>query len=136
MSLPDHPITFEIDGDGGILPARVATPLAVVLNELLQNAVDHAYPTDLDLSSQPGRVVVQIERDDKALRLAVVDDGVGLPEGFELETTTGLGLSIVRTLVTTELAGEIEISRGSGVGSRPGTTVTLSVTVEATEDEP
>ena len=44
MISPEHPIRFEVEGDGGILPAGVATPLAVVLNELLQNAVDHAYP--------------------------------------------------------------------------------------------
>ncbi|HEX8803337.1 MAG TPA: histidine kinase N-terminal domain-containing protein [Acidimicrobiales bacterium] len=131
MSSPDHPISFEIEGDGGILPAAVATPLAVVLNELLQNAVDHAYPRELDLSEAPGRVVVDITRDDRTLRLKVSDDGIGLPEGFELDTATGLGLSIVRTLVTTELAGEIEITRGIGPGDRPGTTVALTVQVEA-----
>jgi len=40
---PDHPIEIKITGDAGNLPATVATPLAVVLNELLQNVVDHAY---------------------------------------------------------------------------------------------
>jgi two-component sensor histidine kinase len=127
MSSPDHPIAFEVEGDGGILPARVATPLAVVLNELLQNAVDHAYPRELDLSEEPGRVVVAIAREHSTLRLRVADEGVGLPEGFDLEHTTGLGLSIVRTLVTTELAGGIELTRGDGSADRPGTTAELVV---------
>jgi two-component sensor histidine kinase len=130
MTSPDHPIVVDIEGDGGILPARVATPLAVVLNELLQNASDHAFPPDLDLSGAPGRVLVEIKRDDATLRLDVVDDGVGLPEGFELEKATGLGLSIVRTLVTTELSGDIRVSRGHGRGDRPGTVVSLSVHIE------
>src|SRR5690606_20958673 len=116
MISPDHPIRFDVQGDGGVLPAGVATPLAVVLNELLQNAVDHAYPTELDLTSEPGRVSVVIERDGQALTLRVTDDGVGLAEGFDAETSTGLGLSIVRTLVTSDLSGEISIRRAGGGG--------------------
>ena len=136
MSTPERPILVDIQGDGGILPARVATPLAVVLNELLQNASDHAFPADLPLSEQePGRVVVEIKRDDDtSLRLDVSDNGVGLPDGFELEKATGLGLSIVRTLVTTELSGGIEVRRGQGGGGRPGTVVSLSVRIEG--DDP
>ena len=42
-SSPDLAIHFVVDGDAGELPGEVATPLAVVLNELMQNAVDHAF---------------------------------------------------------------------------------------------
>ncbi len=135
MISPEHPIRFDVDGDGGILPAGVATPLAVVLNELLQNAVDHAYPQELDLSGTPGQVRVEIARDGRMLRLRVADDGVGLPPGFQLDQSTGLGLSIVRTLVTGDLAGEISIAPGRGDGDRPGTEVALSVAVDAARDD-
>jgi two-component sensor histidine kinase len=135
MISPEHPIRFDVDGDGGILPAGVATPLAVVLNELLQNAVDHAYPQELDLTGTPGQVRVEIARDGRMLRVRVSDDGVGLPPGFQLDQSTGLGLSIVRTLVTGDLAGEISIAPGSGDGDRPGTEVALSVAVDAARDD-
>src|SRR5919106_1591593 len=135
MISPEHPIRFEVQGDGGILPASVATPLAVVLNELLQNAVDHAYPHELELAGTPGRVRVEIERDGRWLRLRVADDGVGLPPGFDLDRSTGLGLSIVRTLVTGDLSGDISIARGRGDGDRPGTEVALSVAVDATNED-
>jgi two-component system, sensor histidine kinase PdtaS len=135
MISPEHPIRFEVEGDGGILPASVATALAVVLNELLQNAVDHAYPPELDLTGFPGRVRVTIDRDGRLLRLRVTDDGVGLPPGFQLDSATGLGLSIVRTLVTGDLSGEISIATGRGDGSRPGTEVALSVAVDATRED-
>jgi two-component sensor histidine kinase len=135
MISPEHPIRFEVEGDGGILPASVATPLAVVLNELLQNAVDHAYPAELDLTETPGRVRVAIERDGRLLRLRVSDDGVGLPPRFELDRTTGLGLSIVRTLVAGDLSGDISITPGRGDAGRPGTQVALSVAVDATRDD-
>ena len=52
---PEHTIRFVVEGDGGILPASVATSLAVVLNELLQNAVDHAYPRELAQGHEAAR---------------------------------------------------------------------------------
>src|SRR3546814_18002561 len=58
---------------------------------------------------------------------SVEDDGVGLPHGFELADATGLGLSIVRTLVQSELVGQIAMRRGPGLYPRPGTRVDLEV---------
>jgi len=133
MSSPDHPVTFQVEGDAGVLPATVATPLSVVLNELLQNALDHAFPDELDLQTTPGSVVVTLQNDGERLRATVVDDGVGLPDGFALEAATGLGLSIVRTLVTTELVGVISMATGDGGGERPGTVVQLDVPVAERE---
>jgi two-component system, sensor histidine kinase PdtaS len=134
MITSDHPVHFEVEGDGGVLPAATATPLAVVLNELLQNAVDHAYPAELDLSERPGKVRVTIDRDGRSLSLRVADDGVGLPPGFEADAVGGLGLSIVRTLVTSDLTGEFSIVSGDGAGERRGTTVSLTVPIDL-EDE-
>jgi two-component sensor histidine kinase len=99
----DRPVRFTLQGDGGRIPAAIATPLSVVLTELLQNAVDHGFPED----SEGGSVIVQLENGGHELRLCVVDDGRGVAAGFRLEDATGLGLSIVRTLVTTELDGSI-----------------------------
>ena len=60
------------------------------------------------------------------LHVTVVDDGVGLPEAFDLDGSTSLGLSIVRTLVESELDGQLEMGAGpGGVGTR----VTLDVPV-------
>jgi two-component sensor histidine kinase len=133
MASPDRPIRVTVEGDGGMLPAGIATPLAVVLNELFQNAVEHAYPEGFDLGDHEAHVLVEIDRQDDKLAVRVADDGAGLPDGFDLDTSTGLGLSIVRTLVTTELGGEIDISRGEGGGERPGTVVTLALPIQAKE---
>jgi two-component system, sensor histidine kinase PdtaS len=122
-----------VEGDAGFLPATVATPLSVVLNELLQNAIDHAFPAEVDLQAQPGRVVVKLANDGVRLQATVTDDGVGILEDFSLEAVTGLGLSIVRTLVTSELVGTISLERGSGEGARPGTIVRLDVPVAERE---
>lgn len=110
LQSPDRPVRFRVIGDGGKLPAHVATPLAVVLTELLQNAVDHAF-VEMVLP-RPGSVVIVLSNDSRVLAVTVVDDGKGLPEDFSLDSSTSLGLSIVRTLVTTELAGTI-VMRGA-----------------------
>jgi two-component sensor histidine kinase len=132
MSSPDRPVRFSVEGDGGILRAEIATPSSVVLNEVLQNAIDHAYPPDrVDLAGSPGQVKVELSNDGTTLSVLVADDGVGVPEDFDLETSTGLGLSIVKTLVGTELGGTITIRRGDGPPGRPGTVVCLDLPVAA-----
>jgi two-component sensor histidine kinase len=122
---PDEPVYFKVTGDAGELPAQLATPLAVVLTEALQNVVDHAYGGGD--ASGPGQVVIDLANDGSELRVRVMDDGGGLPPGFSVETSTGLGLSIVRTLVTTELGGTIELYSGDGPGGRTGTIVDIRV---------
>jgi two-component system, sensor histidine kinase PdtaS len=129
MSSDDRPVRFQVEGDAGVLPAEVATPASVVLNELLQNAIDHAFPDDLDLQAAPGRVTVSLSNDGEQLRARVVDDGVGLTPDFDLDSATGLGLSIVRTLVTSELMGTITLQRGEGPPDRPGTVVEVDIPV-------
>ncbi len=109
LQSPDRPVRFRVQGDGGRLPAITATPLSVVLTELLQNAVDHAFGGPGAVTV--GTVVVEMHNTGSELTVRVTDDGQGLPDGFELESATGLGLSIVRTLVTTELAGTIRMRR-------------------------
>jgi two-component sensor histidine kinase len=112
----DRPVTFQAKGDGGRLPATIATPLSVVILELLQNAVDHGFPE----GSAGGAVVVLLAHDEDELRIQVINNGIALSADFDFAKATGLGLSIVRTLVTTELAGTIEMrqaTQADGVSS-------------------
>src|SRR5919206_1406811 len=111
---PERRIRFHVEGDPGDLPAEVATPLAVVLTELLQNAVEHGFP-DLGAGEvREGSVTVRLGREGDEAVVDVRDNGVGLPPDFSAERSTGLGLSIVRTLVTSELAGSITMKNDSG----------------------
>jgi two-component sensor histidine kinase len=124
-SSPDMRIRFVVAGDAGELPGEVATPLAVVLNELMQNAVDHAFAEGVS----EGKVDVLLGRDDDHVTMEVRDTGAGLPDRFSLEESRGLGLTIVQALVTGELGGSIEMRSDHGTSVR----VTVPVAVPRVE---
>ncbi|MEA2901119.1 MAG: two-component system, sensor histidine kinase PdtaS [Actinomycetota bacterium] len=143
----ERPVRLEVQGDAGELRAEIATPLAVVLTELLQNAVQHGFPTDdsavhhtnmsepLDGEAAParqvGRVVVSFANDGSELLVRVRDDGVGLPDGFTMHGPR-LGLLIVRTLVTTDLGGTIDMWSDNGTVVELRVPVSAGTAVEAT----
>ena len=102
---PDRPVTIRFVGDGPTLPAGVSSSLAVVLTELLQNAVEHGYPP----GTEGGRVTIELQTTSDGLIVRVHDDGVGLPEGFDLASSDGLGLTIARTLAAGDLGGELSL---------------------------
>jgi two-component system, sensor histidine kinase PdtaS len=127
-------ITFTVEGALGDLPPETATPLIVVLTELLQNAVEHAFAGSQSPSGsrvgevtlageqrKQGRVAIRLASEPEKLTIEVRDNGHGLPEGFSLSGSKSLGLSIVRTLVTTELGGALAFRNDKG------TVVTLHV---------
>lgn len=123
VSSPEARIDPRRTGSFGVLPAAVATPLAMVLAELLQNALEHG------LRDGTGFLGVDALRDENALRVTVSDSGSGLPPGFDADDSGHLGLQIVRTLVVGELGGELDI----GPRGRGGTRVLLGIPLDRYE---
>ncbi len=112
-SAPERPLSVEVVGKLGVLPGDVAMPLAVILTELVQNAIDHAVADAR--GSEPGLVTVELASGSRELVLRVVDSGPGVADGFSLDRDAGLGLTIVRTFVVQDLGGSISIgARGDG----------------------
>jgi len=109
------------EGSFGVLPAAVATPLALVLSELVSNAVEHAY------GGGSGRVLLRVRRSAVGLEVVVADTGRGLPVGFALGGAGGLGLQIVRTLVVGELRGTVGLRPGAGCGTEAVVAVPAAV---------
>jgi two-component sensor histidine kinase len=106
-------IRLSREGSFGEIPAEVATALVLVLTELVQNALEHAFTP-----GQEGTVVVGAQRARGQLTLTISDDGVGLPAGFDPQSSEQLGMQIVATLVSAELGGTVEFqARESGSGT-------------------
>ncbi len=102
------PPTVRRVGSCGSLPADLATPLAMIVSELLNNAVEHA---------EAETVTVVVARGTRDLILTVRDDGKGLPPDFDPQQT-GLGLSIVQSLATGDLRGVCRIERAEDSGTQ------------------
>jgi two-component system, sensor histidine kinase PdtaS len=117
VSSPEVRVTPKITGQFGMLPATVATPLAMVLTELLQNALQHGFGSSRSSVTDAGIIEVVAARAPELLTVTVTDSGAGLPPGFDLENTKSLGLQIVRTLVEGELGGQISLQPRTGGGT-------------------
>jgi two-component system, sensor histidine kinase PdtaS len=114
-------IRVRRSGSFGVVPAEVATGLVLVLTELVQNAIEHAFPGEAS-----GLVEVIAERGRGRLEVTVRDDGIGLPSDFASEKADRLGLQIVRTLVSAELAGSVDF-RGHENGGGADAVVSMAL---------
>lgn len=96
-------LTIKRSGHLGSLESRVATPLSLVVTELIHNALEHG------LAESGTQLRIELQRYSNEALVTISDDGVGLPEGFSLATSSNLGLQIVRTLTENELKGELKL---------------------------
>jgi two-component system, sensor histidine kinase PdtaS len=103
MIRPDRHIAIYVTGEALVLPSKAATSLALVINELLQNALEHAF-----VGQAHGAVTISLSRSPHHFIVEVSDDGVGLPQ----ERPSSTGLEIVETLVRDDLRGKIVFKSG------------------------
>lgn len=95
------------------LPLEQATPCGLIVNELVSNALKHAFP-----NGRNGLIAVSAKiLDDARMELAVADDGMGLPENFDPRACETLGLQLVNMLAA-QLRGELIVVRAQGAEFR------------------
>ncbi len=92
VALTNH-ITLAMDLENIIVPVKDAAPLGLILTELITNAGKYAFS-----DGRRGTITVALKKEAAAARLEVRDDGVGLPAGFDLSRSEGMGLNLVRSL--------------------------------------
>ncbi|MBN1656941.1 MAG: GAF domain-containing protein [Anaerolineae bacterium] len=114
MHRPDLEVALTVAGDELALPSQAATSLALAVNELIQNALEHAFT-----GRARGHVAVSMQRTPTALRVEVCDDGIGMGS----DPARRLGLEIVDTLVREDLHGAWSL------GGTDGTTVRIEIPV-------
>jgi two-component sensor histidine kinase len=109
MRQPELAVEVAVEGDEVALPSQAATSLALAVNELIQNAFEHAFPGRTE-----GRVAVLLRRTPDDLVIEVKDDGVGL----SASSPQHLGLEIVEALVCEDLHGECSLTGNGGTTAR------------------
>jgi PAS domain S-box-containing protein len=106
-------VQLKQDIEGIFLDINTGIPCGLIMNELISNSLKHAFP-----GGRSGNVYLELKRqDDRRLCLVVRDDGIGLPEGLDIQKTKTLGMQIV-TLLAYQLDGTIELSRKQGTEFR------------------
>ncbi len=118
----DSGIQVKVQGSTGDVDAHAATSLALVVAELVHNAIEHGFA-----GREKGTLTVSMRRVSSELVLTVRDDGNGLPPEFDIDSSANLGLAIVRTVVRDDLRGTLSFTGGRG------TTVTVRVPLTDTD---
>lgn len=113
MVAPHRQIAMGVEGDAILLPSQEATSIALIVNELVQNALDHAFP-----GTEEGRIVVRLEDKGDQVVIEVTDTGIGVPAQEQLWKTGKLGLYIVKTLIGEHLKGHFSMDNHPGGGAR------------------
>jgi len=94
-------IEFNIEGDEFSISSDQATSVALVVNEIVQNATEHAF-----ITRDSGKVEIKILKGEKFSKIKISDNGVGMEVNKE---TDSMGLLIISSLVKDKLKGNLEI---------------------------
>jgi two-component sensor histidine kinase len=112
--LESRQVELTIEADETALGLDEAVPFGLVLNELMVNALKHAFTLGMG-----GRLFVRVRREsDGGVELIVSDNGLGLPLGFVIGEGLGMGLYLAKSLVQNQLHGQFELAGGDGVRVR------------------
>jgi len=106
-------IDLNLEVEDVSLDIDTAIPCGLIINELVSNALEHAFP-----DSREGEITISLHPVNSFIELAVSDNGVGLPEGFDFRTTETLGLHLVTLLAENQLEGEINVDQSRGTSFR------------------
>jgi PAS domain S-box-containing protein len=115
-------ITLTLEIDPALeLTIEIAAPLGLILTEIISNSVKYAFP-----DGQSGSIAISAQQSARALTVNVTDDGIGLPDGFDPQVATSLGLQMVQRLAI-QLGGTITVE------SPPGTHFELTIPMNPKE---
>jgi two-component sensor histidine kinase len=110
-SITSKKITINMNIEKMSVLFDIAIPCGIIITELLSNSLKHAFPDEM-----PGVIEIRFARSDKdELVLEINDNGVGVPERFNFETSQTLGLSLVKTIVRRQLHGSLSFYTDHGV---------------------
>ncbi len=118
---PEFVLETKFTGPDIILPSHQASNLALIVNELILNSLEHAFQ-----QQKTGLIGLDIRRGEQAYFLDLYDNGSGIPEDFDVSRAKSLGLQIVRTLIVDDMGGTFALVKDHGTHAR----ITIPRTLE------
>jgi len=113
-------IQFKVEAENIMMDPKQASPVGLIVNELITNCLKYAF-TD----GREGEILLELKSDKKnGVEISVSDNGVGIPEGFDLQKADSLGLKLIKMLAENQLDGSIDID------SKDGTRFTIKFNIE------
>ncbi len=105
----EEPVDFRLEIAPIGLDVSQSVPVGLILNEAITNAIKHAFPD----KQKPMITIFMVQEENGLIRLTVADNGRGLPENFNLEKNSSMGLQLIRTL-SAQLEGELHLENDNG----------------------
>ena len=106
---PEGGIELEFDLDSIYLNLDTSIPCGLIINEVVSNSLKYAFE-----GKEKGKIKIEFKKiSDEKMKLNISDDGIGLPEDFDIQNAESLGLQLVTTLVT-QVSGELDIDVSKG----------------------
>jgi two-component sensor histidine kinase len=103
-------VTLKIEAEGILIGVKQASPVGLIVNELITNSLKYAF-----LDGREGEILLELKsNNENGVELTVSDNGVGIPEGFDLKTADSLGLKLVKMLVENQLDGSVDMESNNG----------------------
>jgi len=107
-------VAIQIDVSDVTLPFDLVSPCGLLINELVSNAMKHAFPANTSSGQNRIRISLkQLPANKRRLELTVADNGVGLPHNVHLTNPDSLGLTLVNLLMR-QLDASLNIEQDSG----------------------
>ena len=105
-----HKVQFKVEAESIMISVKQASPVGLIVNELITNCLKYAFTDDRE-----GEILLELKlKEENGVKLVVSDNGVGIPEGFDLKTADSLGLKLVKMLVENQLDGSVDVENNNG----------------------
>jgi PAS domain S-box-containing protein len=107
-------VQFRVEAESIMISVKQASPVGLIVNELITNSLKYAFTNDKE-----GEILLELKsNNENGVELTISDNGVGIPEGFDLKTADSLGLKLVKMLVENQLDGSVDMESNNGTKFR------------------
>ncbi len=108
FGMENFDLVINTESSSTFIETKIAVPLGIIINELITNSLKYAYPEEKN-----GKISIILNDNSETITLKIEDNGIGLPDDFDMKSADSLGLKIVN-LLAEQIAAELIINSDNG----------------------